>query len=190
LLLTDGDIDAEYVGIPLIEDRIHSDGGLPRLPVPNDELPLTPANGDHGVDTFEAGLKRLLNRLPLDNVRCPPLDEPIFLHGDGALPVDGLTNGVNDPSDKGISHGYREDLARSLDGVALLDFSEFSQDHGPDVILLQIEGHAKDVVRKLEHLRRHAIGKSLDSGDPIARLDDFAHLLHVDGDLIRLDLLL
>ncbi len=187
--MADGNINAKYIGILLIEDHIHDDSGLARLSVPNDELPLTPANGDHGIDAFEAGLQRFLYRLSLDDVGGPSLDQPILFPGDGPFSIDGLSDSVNHPSDEGISHGHREDPSRPLDGIPLFDLGEVPQDHGPDVILLQIEGHAEDVVRKLEHLRRHDVGKSLDPGDAIPRLDDLPHLLHIHADLIRLDLL-
>ena len=62
--MADGDVDAvEFFGfvfgvdfVPglLVEDRVEGDGGFAGLTVANDEFSLASADGDHGVDGFEA----------------------------------------------------------------------------------------------------------------------------------------
>ena len=56
LLLANGDVDAEEVAALLVDDGIDGDGGLAGLAVANDQLALAAADGDHGVDGFDAGL--------------------------------------------------------------------------------------------------------------------------------------
>ena len=55
-LLANGDIDADDVRAFLIDDGVHRDGGLTRLTVADDELALSAADWNHGVDRFDARL--------------------------------------------------------------------------------------------------------------------------------------
>ena len=49
-LLPDGHIDAQYILAPLVDDRVHGDRCLSRLPVSNDQFPLSSSDGHHGVN--------------------------------------------------------------------------------------------------------------------------------------------
>src|SRR5690606_2505365 len=49
-LLADGHVDANDVLALLIDDGVDHQGGLARLAVADDQLPLAPADGNHGVD--------------------------------------------------------------------------------------------------------------------------------------------
>ena len=163
---------------------------FPGLPVANDQLPLAPADGDHGVDALQPGLKRFLHRLPLDDVGGLAFDEPEFIGVDGPLAIDGLTQGVDDPSDQGISHGNGEDLACPPNLISLFDLGIVAQDHGPDIVLFEVEGHPVDSLGKFKHLGGHATGKPLDPGDPVPGLDDLPYLFDLHLDLKLLDVLL
>ncbi len=50
-LLSDGHIDADDVLPLLVDDRIDGDGRLSRLTVSDDQLTLSPSDGEHGVDS-------------------------------------------------------------------------------------------------------------------------------------------
>jgi hypothetical protein len=67
LLLAHGHVDADDVLALLVDDRVDRNGGLAGLAVADDELALAAADGDHGVDGFQAGLHGLMHRLPLDD---------------------------------------------------------------------------------------------------------------------------
>ena len=58
-LLADGNIDAEHAGVLLIQDGIGGNGGLAGLAVADDQLTLAAADGEHGVDGQDAGVKRV-----------------------------------------------------------------------------------------------------------------------------------
>ena len=73
-LLADGHVDADDVLALLVDDGVHGDGGLARAAVADDELALSAADGDHGVDGLDAGLQRLLHRLPADDAGSLELD--------------------------------------------------------------------------------------------------------------------
>ena len=73
-LLADGDVNTLDAAVSLVDDGVHGDGGLADLPVADDEFPLPAANGNHGVDTLEAGLHGLADRLTGNDARCHLLD--------------------------------------------------------------------------------------------------------------------
>ena len=74
LLLPDRVVDADDVLPLLVDDRVDRDGGLARLAVADDQLALAAADRHHRVDRLEAGLQRLLDRLPIDDARRDALD--------------------------------------------------------------------------------------------------------------------
>src|SRR5204863_5593948 len=105
----------------LVDDGVDRDRGLAGLPVADDELALTAADGNHRVDGLEAGLERLLDRLALDDAGGLDLDAASSLALDGTLAVDGLSERVHHASDRGLADRDLHDATGSLDGVALFD---------------------------------------------------------------------
>ena len=60
-LLSAGYVDTVHgfptvVEFPLVEDGVDGDGGLTRLPVTDDELPLATSDGDHGINGLYTSL--------------------------------------------------------------------------------------------------------------------------------------
>src|SRR5690606_34859299 len=87
LLLADGDVEAVHALTLLVQDRVDRDGLLARLAVTDDELALTAADGDHGVDRLDARLERLLDRLASEDARRLELDAAPVRRLDRALAV-------------------------------------------------------------------------------------------------------
>ncbi len=95
-----------------------------------------------------------------------------------------------------------EQAAGALDRVALDDLLPRAEEHGADVVGLEVEREADHVVRQLEHLERHAVSRARGCGRCRHRCEDGADLGQVglaslepldagleDGsDLIGLDL--
>ena len=54
--LPDGDVNADDVATFLVDDGINGQGGFAGLPVADDKLALSTADGDHGVYGLYAGL--------------------------------------------------------------------------------------------------------------------------------------
>ena len=75
-LLADGDVDADDVLFALIDDGVDGDGGLAGLAVADDQFALAAADGGHGVDGLEAGLQRLIDRLPARHAGSDRFDGP------------------------------------------------------------------------------------------------------------------
>ena len=72
--------------------------------------------------------------------------------------------------------GISQQLAGALDGVALDDLLPVAEQHGADVVLLEVQREADDVVGQLEHLERHAVVEAVDARDPVADLEHGADL--------------
>ena len=120
--LPDGAVDTDDVRILLVDDGVDGDGGLTRAPVPDDELSLSPTDGDHGVDGFESGLKRLFHRLPQDDPGGYHIDLPGSLDGiDGPQSVHGLTQGIHDPAEVAGSGRDRENVPGQTNLIPFLE---------------------------------------------------------------------
>lgn len=107
-LLTDGDVDAvELLGLVvgvvptlLVKDGVEGDGSLSGLTVTNDQLTLTTANGNHGVDGLKTSLDRLVDGLARQNAGSLELSTALLLGVKGALAVNGVTESVDDTAEK------------------------------------------------------------------------------------------
>ena len=103
-LLTDGNVDAVkllglVVGVVpplLVEDGVKSDGSLTGLTVTNDQLTLTTADGNHGVDGLETSLYGLVDGVTGENTGGLLLGTALLGGLDGTLAVNGVSEGVND----------------------------------------------------------------------------------------------
>ena len=91
--LPDGHVEALYAGSLLVDDRVDADGGLAGLAVADDQLALAAADGRHGVDGLDAGLQRLLHRLPLGHAGGGRFDGAALGGDDRPPPSSGLPSG-------------------------------------------------------------------------------------------------
>src|SRR3990167_9250854 len=87
-LLADGDVDTFDARALLVDDSVDGDGGLAGLAVTDDQLTLTTADRDHGVQGFQARLHRLAHRLSGDNTGGDFLDRRGNFATDVAFAVD------------------------------------------------------------------------------------------------------
>ena len=67
--MPDGDIDAMYAGIFLVDDGIDCDGGFAGLAVGDNQFALAAADGGQGIDCHNPGLQGVFYRLALDDIR-------------------------------------------------------------------------------------------------------------------------
>ena len=73
---------------------------------------------------------------------------------DGALVVDGLAERVDDAADQGLADGHRHDLAGALDLVAFLQLAVVAEEHGADLVFVEVHGETGDAVRETQSARR------------------------------------
>jgi hypothetical protein len=121
-LLTDGNVDTVQllllggVGgvVPalLVEHGVESDSGLTGLTITNDQLTLTTADGNHGVDTLHTSLYGLVDGLTGQDTGGLKLSTALLLGVKGTLAVNGVTESVDDTAEQ-----LRADGNINLDGV-------------------------------------------------------------------------
>ena len=194
-LLADGDVDADDAGALLIDDRVDRDGGLAGAAVADDQLALAAADRDHRVDRLDAGLERLLHRLPDDDARRDHLDLAArHARDDRPRPSTGSPSAsTTRPSIAGPDR-HLEQAAGAADLVAFLELEVVAHDDGADVVLLQVERQAGDRLaglrgRELEHLARHRRLEAVDAGDAVPHLEHGADFRDVGrGEVGGLDL--
>ena len=179
--LADGHVDAGDVLALLVDDGVNGNGSLAGLAVADDKLALAAADGDHGVNSLDAGLERLAHRLALHNARRNHFDLAELLRGDGALAVDGLADAVHHTADDRIAHGHLGDPLGPLHDVALADLGVVSHEHRAHVLLLEVERHAHDASRELQELAGHDVVESEDLGNTVADGDHGADFGDLNG---------
>src|SRR5208337_1760726 len=154
------------------------------LAVADDQFPLAPANGGHGVNGLVAGVHGLIHRLAFDDARGLDFDAAELLGFDRPFAVQGIAHRVDDPADDRLADGHLGDTAGAFDDVALFDMGVFTQDGDPDVVFLQVKGEAVEGPGELQEFHGHAFLHAVDPGDAVAHrqygagLCDF-HLLFV-----------
>jgi hypothetical protein len=124
-LLTNGNVDTvellrlvgSVVDTLLVEHGVEGDGSLSGLTVTNNQLTLTTSDGHHGVDGLETSLHGLTDGLTGKNTRSLHLSTASLLGLQRALAVDGVSEGVNDTTEKLGTDG-NVDLVGRLDSVA------------------------------------------------------------------------
>jgi hypothetical protein len=107
-LLTDGNVDtvqllgliATVVPTLLVEHGVESDGSLTGLTVTNDQLTLTTADRNHGVDTLHTSLDGLVDGLTGQNAGSLKLGTALLLGVQGALAVNGVTKSVDNTAEE------------------------------------------------------------------------------------------
>ena len=169
--LADRDVDADQVGVAVVDDRVDRNRRLARLAVADDQLALAAADRDHRVDRLEPGLHRLDHRLAVDDARRLVLGGAGLGRVDVALVVQRTAERVDQAAEQLLADRDLEQLAGALHGVALRDLVPIAEEHGADVVLLEVERQPDHVVRQLEHLEGHAVVDPVDAGDPVADLE-------------------
>ncbi len=139
--LADGAINADDAGIFLINQGVQDNGGLARLPVPQDQLPLAPADGHQGVHHLQPRLQRHGHRGPGHDGGGFPLHRAALQGVDGTQIVQGTAQGVHHPSQKAFPHRHIQHPAGAPGLVPGFQINGFSQKDDADFGGVHIKGH-------------------------------------------------
>src|SRR5690625_3160955 len=183
-LLSGGDVDAadlllRVAGAPvlhLVQDGVHGDRRLSGLPVTDDQLALTAADGGHGIDRLDTGLQWLVDLLPVDHRWRLQLQRTRGFGVDLAQPVQGLAERIHGAAEEGIPHRDGKDLTGAPDRLALLDATEVTQDDDADLADLEVQRQSERPVLELDQLIGHGRVQSFDVRDPVASVHHSADL--------------
>ena len=187
-LLADGDVHAAHLALrvaglpvgPLVDDRVDRDRGLAGLPVADDQLALATADRGHRVDRLDAGLHRLVHRLPLHHRGRLQFQLPQRGVLDRAQAVERLAQRADHPAEERIAYRDGQHLPGAAHALPFLDAGKFTEDDDTDQAYVQVQGDAPDSVLELKKLVRHGRGQALDLSDAVATLDDRADLFARD----------
>jgi hypothetical protein len=145
----------------LVKHGIEGNGGLSGLTITDNQLTLTTADGNHGVDRLETSLYGLSDGLAGQNTGGLELSTALLGGLDGTLSIDGVTESVNDTSEKSLANGNVDlpllasscyawldfltyNLSGTLDGLTLLDETIGTEKHNTDLAGLQVHAHTLD----------------------------------------------
>jgi len=104
------------------------------------------------------------------------LESATALGHDLAQTIDRLTEGVDHPAQEVVTNRDREDLARALDLLALLDTGEVTEDDDADLVSLKVQRDTQSVVCELQQLVGHRRGQALDVRNAVTGVDHSADL--------------
>ena len=102
----------------LIYDGIDSDSGFTGLPVANNQLTLATANGDHGINSFQACLEWFFNRLTKNNPGGFPLEWHLETFArNGSFTVKGFAQGIDNPAQNAFACHNGSNAVLAFNGV-------------------------------------------------------------------------
>lgn len=122
---------------------------------------------DQSVDGLETGLHGLVDRATGQDTGSLELGLGTANRVDGALAVDGVTQSVNDTAEQAGADGDVDNLAGTLDRVALLDETIVTENGDTDIVGFQVQAHALDTGRELHHLFGLDVAETVDTGDTV-----------------------
>src|SRR5476651_619041 len=92
--------------------------------------------------------------------------------------VDRIAETVDHAAEQALADRNVDDGAGTLDGVAFADRAILAEDHDADVVALEIERHALDAARELDHLAGLDAVETVDARDAVTNGKDLADLGH------------
>src|SRR5262249_26980237 len=155
-------------GVTLIDDGIDGDSSFAGLTVANNQFALTAANRHHGVDGLQPRLQRLVYRQAIDHAWGDALNRTALCRINGTLAVNRLPQGIHHAPDHRLADRDLHDASGAPDFIALFNLRIRAEEHGPDVVLFQVEGHTINVMWELQEFPGQAFFQTIDAGDTVA----------------------
>ena len=194
ILLPNRDVDADDAGALLVDDRVDRDRGLAGSSVADDQLALSAADGDHGIDRLDTCLERLFDGLPDDDPGRFGFDFAGVFGVDRAGGVERTTEWIHNPTDELLSNGNLEHASGTAYFVPFLELEVIAEDYRADIVFFEIEGERGDLLARLrrsdlEHLASHRLTEPVDARDAVLHFEHGPYFLDVQlVEVRRLDL--
>lgn len=150
---------------------------LPVCRVADDQLPLSPSDGEHGIDGEQARLHRRVYRLAVNDAGGRGLNEQIALRRNVALPVNGHTQRVHHPAQKAVPYRDTGGLTCAADDAAGFNGLTAAEQDAAYTIRPQILYHALHTGGKLQNFSVGRVLQSADGGDLVTHRQNAADLL-------------
>ena len=88
---------------------------------------------------------------------------------DRSLAVDGIPEGVHDPTQQRLPHTHFDDPPRAADEIAFAHMVGLAHQRDADVVLLEVQDHSGDIPGKEHEFTGHRLLKAIDAMTPIGR---------------------
>src|SRR4029077_10162926 len=141
---------------------------LPGESVADDELTLSTTDRDHRVDGLDPCLDGAVHALAGDDARGDLLDGQRLGGLQLTLAVDRYAQRVDNATDELLAHRHLQQMPGGAYLVALVQVAVVAEDDRADLVLLEVQGKAEGVVRKLEQLTGHRVLEAVNLGDAVA----------------------
>ena len=86
---------------------------------------------------------------------------------DRALAVNRLAQRIDDAAEQALADRHVNDFAEALNGVAFLQRRVVAEHDDADIVALEVESHAFDAARKLDHLAGLDVIEAVEARDPV-----------------------
>mmetsp|Transcript_2523 Transcript_2523/g.6362 ORF Transcript_2523/g.6362 Transcript_2523/m.6362 type:complete len:274 (-) Transcript_2523:162-983(-) len=163
----------------LVQHRIDGDGRLASLAIANDQLTLSTSNGDeavHGLDPCGHGF---MHTLAWNDSGCLQLDSPSLLGCNWSGTINGHAQRINNATEQLLSNRHVHNGASALYTVTFHNGSIITEHDDTDVVGLQVECHAFQAARELNHLSSLYSLQAIDAGNSVSDTQDSTHLLDI-----------
>ncbi len=108
---------------------------------------------------------------------------------DRSLVVDRLPQRVHDAADQRLADGNAHDLAGALDLLAFAQLGVVAQQHGADLVFVQVHREAGDTMRELDQFAGHHLVQPVDARNPVAKRHDCTNFVYLHPLLVIRDFL-
>ncbi|MMZ61807.1 hypothetical protein D1872_239760 [compost metagenome] len=98
LLLSDRNVNTFYAVALLVDDGIDGDSGFTRLTVTDNKFPLATADWNHGIDSLNTSLHRLMDRFTINYAWSVVLNRTKFRGFDWAFAINWLAKRIYNTS--------------------------------------------------------------------------------------------
>jgi hypothetical protein len=155
----------------LVQNSIDGHRGLTRLSIPDNQLPLSPSDGDHGIYGFDTGLKRFVYRLSVYYARSFSFKGHLIkISFKRTFPVYGIPQCIHYPPEHAFSYIDGSNSFGPFYSVTLPNGFGITEKHGAYVIFFKIKHHCFHTAFKLNQLTGLRFGKSVYPGDTVTYL--------------------
>jgi hypothetical protein len=175
LFLANSDVDAvEFLGFIrtvvetlLIENGVEGDSGFTGLTITNDQFSLTAAYWDERVDGFQTSLHRLVYGLSGNNTWSFDVNASTFFTRNGSLTIKGITEWIDDTSEKFWAYWYIDNSTGTTNNIAFLNFSIVTEHYDTNIIRFQVQSHTLNTAVEFDHLFSLDVLETMDARNTV-----------------------
>ena len=163
---------AALVEFALVDDGVNGNSRFACLAVADDQLALTAANRNHGVNGLDARLQRLAYRLAEDNARSFALQRHFVARAfDFAFTVNRLAEGIYNAAYHAFAYRDGSDAAGAVYARSFADVVACTHQYHAHVVLFEVEYDGLNAGFKFNKLTRLCLVQAINAGNTVADLE-------------------